>query len=221
METLRWVLASQSPRRQRLMQLFGRPFEVHPAQIEEHLPEYSARPDLLGKRLAKAKAEAVAPYHADALIIAADTLVVIDGRVLGKPADASEAFEMLRLLSGRTHTVITALCLMLRRGGRTVQTVQDAPRSRVTFRPLNDAWLRWYIATGEPFDKAGAYGIQEYGALLIDKVQGCYFNVVGLPLATLTQRLEELGVWRPTHESDGTEVAVVSSGARCCAEEKP
>ncbi|GIV10099.1 MAG: Maf-like protein [Fimbriimonadales bacterium] len=221
METLRWVLASQSPRRQQLMRLFGRPFEVHPAQIEEHLPEYSARPDLLGKRLAKAKAEAVAPCYADALIIAADTLVVIDRRVLGKPADESEALEMLRLLSGRTHTVITALCLMLRRGGRTVQTVQDAPRSRVTFRPLNDAWLRWYIATGEPFDKAGAYGIQEYGALLIDKVQGCYFNVVGLPLATLTQRLEELGVWRPTHESDGTEVAVVSSGARCCAEEKP
>lgn len=197
METLRWVLASQSPRRQSLLRLFGKPFEIRPAQIEEHLPEYSARPALLGKRLAKAKAEAVAPCYADALIIAADTLVVIDGRVLGKPVDEREAFEMLRMLSGRTHTVITALCLLLRQGGRTVQTVQDAPRSCVTFRPLSDEWIRWYIATGEPFDKAGAYGIQEYGALLIEKVQGCYFNVVGLPLATLAKRLEELGVWMP------------------------
>ncbi len=197
METLRWVLASQSPRRQSLLRLFGEPFEVHPAQVEEHLPEYSARPALLGKRLARAKAEAVAPCYDDALIIAADTLVVIDGRVLGKPADTQEALEMLRLLSGRTHTVITALCLLKRQRKRTVQTVQDAPRSRVTFRPLSDDWIRWYIATGEPFDKAGAYGIQEYGALLIEKVQGCYFNVVGLPLATLAKRLEELGVWAP------------------------
>lgn len=198
MESLRWVLASGSPRRQSLMRLFGKPFEVHPAQIEEHLPPRVPRPALLGRQLARAKAEAVALYYTNALIIAADTLVVIDGRVLGKPADAREAHEMLRLLSGRTHTVITALCLLLRREGRTVRLVQDAPRSRVTFRPLSDAWIRWYIATGEPFDKAGAYGIQEYGALLIEKVQGCYFNVVGLPLATLAQRLEELGLWSPT-----------------------
>lgn len=201
MELLRWVLASGSPRRQSLMRLFSKPFEVHPAQIEEHLPPRVPRPALLGRRLARAKAEAVAPHYTDALIIAADTLVVIDGRVLGKPADAHEAYEMLRLLSGRTHTVITALCLLLRREGRAVRLVQDAPRSRVTFRPLSDAWIRWYIATGEPFDKAGAYGIQEYGALLIDKVQGCYFNVVGLPLATLAQRLEELGLWSPQHEA--------------------
>ncbi|GIV05768.1 MAG: Maf-like protein [Fimbriimonadales bacterium] len=197
METLRWVLASQSPRRRALMRLFGRPFEVHPAQIEEPLPAFSARPALLGKRLAKAKAEAVALHYADALIIAADTLVIIDGRVLGKPADEREAFEMLRMLSGRTHTVITALCLLLRQNGHTTRIVQDAPRSRVTFRPLSDEWIRWYIATGEPFDKAGGYGIQEYGALLIEKVQGCYFNVVGLPLATLAKHLEALGVWQP------------------------
>ena len=197
MESLRWVLASQSPRRRALMRLFGKPFEVHPAQIEESLPAFTARPALLGKRLARAKAEAVAPCYSDALIIAADTLVVVEGRVLGKPADEREAFEMLRLLAGRTHTVITALCLLLRQNGRTTQVVLDAPRSRVTFRPLSDEWIRWYIATGEPFDKAGAYGIQEYGALLIEKVQGCYFNVVGLPVATLARRLEELGVWKP------------------------
>lgn len=197
METLRWALASQSPRRRALMRLFDRPFEVHPAQIEEPLLAYSARPALLGKRLAKAKAEAVAPHYTDALIIAADTIVVIDGRVLGKPTDECEAFEMLRMLSGRTHTVITALCLLLRQNGQTTHIVQDAPRSRVTFRPLSDEWIRWYIATGEPFDKAGAYGIQEYGALLIEKVHGCYFNVVGLPLATLAKRLEALGVWQP------------------------
>ncbi|MDW8106775.1 MAG: Maf family protein [Armatimonadota bacterium] len=197
MSEVRWVLASQSPRRQALMRLFGKPFEVHPAHLEEHLPECTTRPAALGKRLARAKAEAVAPHYADALIIAADTLVIIDGRVLGKPADEREAFEMLRLLSGRTHVVITALCLLLRRGGRTVAMTLDAPRSRVTFRPLSEEWIRWYIQTGEPFDKAGAYGIQEYGALLIEKVHGCYFNVVGLPLATLASRLEQLGLWRP------------------------
>jgi septum formation protein len=104
---------------------------------------------------------------------------------------------MLRLLSGRTHTVITALCLLLRQGGRTVRMSLDAPRTRVTFRPLTDGWIEWYIATGEPFDKAGAYGIQEYGALLVQQVQGDYFNVVGLPLATLVRRLEELVGWEP------------------------
>lgn len=197
MREVRWVLASQSPRRQALMRLFGRPFEVHPAHIEEHLPEHTRHPAALGKRLARAKAEVVAPHYDDALIIAADTLVVIDGRVLGKPADAHAAYEMLRLLSGRTHTVITALCLLLRQEGRTVSLTLDAPRSRVTFRPLSEEWIRWYIATGEPFDKAGAYGIQEYGALLIERVQGCYFNVVGLPLATLAMRLEQLRLWSP------------------------
>ncbi len=198
MESLRWVLASQSPRRQSLLRVFGRPFVVHPAHVEEHLPAYTARPAALGKRLAYAKAQAVAPCYDDALIIAADTLVIVDGRVLGKPADESEAFEMLRLLAGRTHTVITALCLLARQGGATTHCVFDAPRTRVAFRPLSDECIRWYIGTGEPFDKAGAYGIQEYGALLIDKVQGCYFNVVGLPLATLAKRLEQLGAWRPT-----------------------
>lgn len=189
---LQWVLASASPRRQALMRLYGQEFLVHPAHIEEHLPATHPRPALLAKRLARAKAEAVAPHYPDALIISADTLVIVDEKVLGKPLDEADAFRMLRLLSGRTHTVITALCLLMRQQGQTVRMTLDAPRTRVTFRPLSDEWIHWYIRTGEPMDKAGAYGIQEYGALLVEKVQGCYFNVVGLPLATLTARLESL-----------------------------
>ena len=193
-----WVLASASPRRQALLKLFGQPFRVHPAGIDERLPETTSRPALLGKKLARAKAEAVAPYYSDALIIAADTLVVVGNRILGKPADAGEAAAMLKMLSGRTHTVITSLCLLLRQNGHTVRLTLDAPRTRVRFRPLTDEWITWYIQTGEPFDKAGAYGIQEYGALLVEAVYGCYFNVVCLPLATLAQRLEELLGWKPT-----------------------
>lgn len=189
---LPWVLASVSPRRQALMRLYGQEFLVHPAPIEELLPSTHARPALLAKRLARAKAEAVAPHYPDALIIAADTLVVVGKVVLGKPVDEADAFRMLRLLSGRTHTVITALCLLVRQQGKTERMTLDAPRTRVTFRPLSDDWIHWYIRTGEPMDKAGAYGIQEYGALLVEKVQGCYFNVMGLPLATLTARLESL-----------------------------
>jgi septum formation protein len=194
-----WVLASESPRRQVLLRLLGQPFVVHPAQIEERLPDSTAAPARLAKRLARAKAEAVAPCYDDALIIAADTLVVLDRAVLGKPQSREEARQMLRLLSGRTHRVITALCLLLRQGGRTVRMTLDAPSTRVTFRPLSEAWIEWYIDTGEPFDKAGAYGIQEYGALLVERVVGDYFNVVGLPLPTLVRRLEELTDWHPQH----------------------
>ncbi|MFQ3610347.1 MAG: Maf family protein [Fimbriimonadales bacterium] len=192
-----WVLASQSPRRQSLLRLFGQAFSVHPAQIEERLPHSTRTPAKVAKQLARAKAEAVAPHYDDALIIAADTIVVLDGALLGKPGDADDARRLLRTLSGRTHTVITALCLLLRQQGQTVQQVLDAPRSRVTFRTLTEEWIEWYLQTGEPFDKAGAYGIQEYGALLVERVQGCYFNVVGLPLATLAHHLEQLVGWRP------------------------
>lgn len=192
-----WVLASASPRRQALLKLFGQPFRVHPAEIDERLPEAASRPALLGKKLARTKAEAVAPHYPNALIIAADTLVVVENRILGKPTNATEAAAMLKTLSGRTHTVITALCLLLRQNGQTVRLTLDAPRTRVRFRPLTDEWIAWYIQTGEPFDKAGAYGIQEHGALLVEAVYGCYFNVVGLPLAALARRLEEILGWKP------------------------
>lgn len=193
-----WVLASASLRRQALLKLFGQPFRVHPPNIEERLPATTRRPATLGKRLAYAKAQVVATHYSDALIIAADTLVIVGNRVLGKPADAQEAFQMLQTLSGRTHTVITALCLLLRQNGQTVRTTLDAPRTRVRFRTLSDAWIEWYLRTGEPYDKAGAYGIQEYGALLVESVHGCYFNVVGLPLTTLARRLEEVIGWKPS-----------------------
>ncbi len=194
---MQWVLASESPRRQALLRLLGQPFEICPARIEERLPPFTTRPARLAMRLARAKAEAVAPRYTDALIIAADTLVVLNRQVLGKPETADEARQTLRLLAGKTHVVITALCLLLRQNACTLRLTLDAPRTRVTFRPLTDEWIEWYIRTGEPFDKAGAYGIQEYGALLVERVDGDYFNVVGLPLPTLVRRLEELIGWQP------------------------
>lgn len=180
-----------------MFKLFGQPFHVHPAHIDERLPETTSNPALLAMQLARAKAEAVAPAYTDALIISADTLVIVDDHILGKPADYAEAFRMLKMLSGRAHTVITALCLLLRQNGQTTRLTLDAPHTRVWFRNLSDEWIEGYIQTGEPFDKAGAYGIQEFGALLVERIDGCYFNVVGLPLATLAQRLEEVIGWKP------------------------
>lgn len=189
------------------MRLFGHPFVVHPPDVDETLPERIRQPARLAKQLALAKAEAVAPNYPDALIFAADTIVVLPDKhgslVLGKPEDNSDAKRMLRLLSGRSHTVITAACLLQRSENRTVRCTLDAPRTRVYFRALTEDWIDWYVGTGEPMDKAGAYGIQEYGALLVEKVNGCYFNVVGFPLATIAHRLQEFG-WKcgeATHTS--------------------
>lgn len=183
------------------MRLFGQPFVVHPPDVDETLPERAQRPARLAKQLALAKVQAVAPHYSDALIMAADTLVVLPDKqgavVLGKPEDEADAKRMLRLLSGRSHTVMTAVCLLQRRENQTVRFTLDAPRTQVYFRPLTDEWIDWYVRTGEPMDKAGAYGIQEYGALLVEQVRGCYFNVVGFPLTTIARRLQEFG-WKPS-----------------------
>jgi septum formation protein len=182
------------------MRLFGQPFVVHPADVDETLPEEVYHPTRLAKQLAYAKAQAVAPHYMNALMIAADTLVVLPGKtsatVLGKPEDEEDAKRMLRMLSGRSHIVITAVCLMQRIENQTTRFTLDAPRTQVHFRPLTDPWIDWYVRTGEPMDKAGAYGIQEYGALLVERINGCYFNVVGFPLTTVSRRLEEFG-WQP------------------------
>lgn len=182
------------------MRLFGQPFVVDPPDVDETLPERVRQPARLAKHLALAKAEAVAPHYSNTLIIAADTLVVLPDKhgslVLGKPEDEEDAKRMLRVLSGRSHTVITAVCLLQRSENRTVRFTLDAPRTRVYFRALTEDWIDWYVGTGEPMDKAGAYGIQEYGALLVERVSGCYFNVVGFPLSIIARRLQEFG-WEP------------------------
>lgn len=188
-EPVRVVLASQSPRRRDLLSLIGIAHEVRPANIDE---SYRAGEVPMGhaERLARAKAETIAAP--DAVTIGSDTIVVVDGEVLGKPGDEAGAARMLRRLSGRSHIVITGVAAHWR--GRTLST---AVQVGVTFRRLSEDDIRAYIATREPMDKAGAYGIQGYGATIVERVDGDYFAVMGLPLNRLTRLLEELGLVYP------------------------
>jgi septum formation protein len=185
---VRVILASASPRRRELLALVGIPHDVRPADIDESLHENEA-PAVYAERLARAKASAF-PTSDDATItIGSDTIVVIDDRVLGKPRDEAQAAEMLRSLSGRTHTVYTAVAV--RRGARIASAVEHVA---VTFRPLTDEAIASYIATREPMDKAGAYGIQGFGATIVQRIDGDYFAVMGLPLGALVELLEQVGV---------------------------
>ena len=172
------ILASQSPRRQELMKLTGLPFTVRVADVDETMDP--ALP---------VQQEVAASAAPDDIVIAADTIVVIDGRELGKPHTQQDAFDMLSLLSGRTHEVVTVLSVC--RGER---TESEAVVTRVTFRALTDEEIRAYIATGEPMDKAGSYGIQGYGAMFVSHLEGDYFSVMGLPLCPLCRMLRAFGV---------------------------
>lgn len=182
------ILASASPRRRDLLDLIGIAHEVRPADIDETaLPDEAPIPH--AERLARAKAHALAEGHPDIVVIAADTIVVVDGVILGKPRDEAHAAEMLRRLAGRAHTVYTAIAVA--RGELTESAVEAV---RVTFRALTDDEIAAYIATREPMDKAGAYGIQGYGATIVERVDGDYFSVMGLGLRRLVELLERVGV---------------------------
>jgi septum formation protein len=185
---VRVVLASQSPRRRELLALVGIPHEVVPADIDETPFQHEA-PAAYTERLAREKVAAVAHRFPDAVTIGSDTTVVIGGELLAKPEDEADARRMLRLLSGRTHTVHTAVAVC--RGDHVVSGVEDVA---VTFRSLGDAEIAAYVATREPMDKAGAYGIQGYGATIVERIDGDYFAVMGLPLVRLTRLLAEVGV---------------------------
>lgn len=179
------ILASQSPRRKELMGLFHIPFAVKVADIDETMD--AAKPPFEEvARVSRAKAEATP--HADGdVVVAADTIVVCDGQVLGKPKDEADAFRMLRLLSGRDHQVMTGMCV-LHNGTATVCTeVTD-----IHFRELSDKEILAYIRTGEPMDKAGSYGIQGGAALFAEKMAGDYYNVMGLPVCRLGQILRSV-----------------------------
>ena len=180
------ILASASPRRRELLRAVGLTFDVCVSDVEETiLPGWSA--DEAARGLARQKAEAVAAQHPEACVIGADTVVVIDNQILEKPKDAEDAKRMLRLLSGREHRVVTGVCLAF--GSRRRVFSQE---TAVRFFPLSDDEIARYVATGEPMDKAGAYGIQAFGALLVEGITGDYFNVVGLPVARLMRELEAL-----------------------------
>ena len=182
------ILASASPRRRELLTLIGIAHEVLPADIDESaFPDEAPAPH--AERLARAKAHALAERHPHAVVIAADTIVVVDGEILGKPRDEAHAAEMLGRLVGREHTVYTAIAVA--RDAQTESAVEDV---RVTMRAMTADEIAAYIATGEPMDKAGAYGIQGYGATIVERVDGDYFSVMGLGLRRLVELLGRVGV---------------------------
>jgi len=187
---MRLILASASPRRAEVLRDAGIPFDVCVVSIDE-VPRPGEKVEEMVARLAEEKARAAAPQIRDvAIIVAADTAVELTGKTLGKPRDAAEAREMLSFLSGRAHRVLTGLCVLRVPEGVVRSAVEN---TRVTFAPLTQKEIADYVASGEPFDKAGGYAIQGLAGRYITRIEGCYFNVVGLPLARLYALLKDLG----------------------------
>ena len=185
------ILASASPRRRELMENMGLDFSVLVSDADESVVDPGVPPGMYVQQLALLKAAAVAKQvikNKKALVISADTVVVNEGMILGKPKDADDAFAILKSLSGRTHKVYTGFCVLR---VSDAYTVCENVCTKVTFKELSDSKIRRYIASNEVFDKAGAYGIQGLGALLVDKIDGDYFNVVGLPVSKLSRVLED------------------------------
>ncbi len=185
------VLASASPRRAELLRQIGLEFEVDQGDYREEVPLAGADPRELVKYLSREKAKNVAFRHPDVLIVAADTVVVCGNNILGKPPSVSGARKMLKALNGRAHLVVTGFTVMDTGGGKsTTRSVE----TRVLVKKLTAGEIDAYVRTGEPLDKAGAYGIQGLGAVIVERIEGDYFNVVGLPLAALAEALKEFGV---------------------------
>ena len=182
------ILASQSPRRRELISLYGIPFEVDPSQADEEHVEGTGAERV--KKLAQLKCAEVAARHPDRYVLAADTLVCVDDEIMGKPKDEADAHRMLRMLSARAHEVHTGICLHLPDG----RELCDVDTARVHFMELTDEMIRRYIATGEPMDKAGAYGIQGIAGIFISHIEGSPSNVIGLPLGLLTRFFTQAGV---------------------------
>jgi septum formation protein len=177
------VLASQSPRRAEILRQAGIPFVIRAVEVDE-TPLRDERPEDYVRRLAEDKARAV-PADAGETILGADTTVVIDGEMLAKPADPPDARRMLQMLSGRCHEVLTGICL--RRGSR---LISDWASTRVWFRAMTEEEIARYVESGEPMDKAGGYAIQGLASKYIERIDGCYFNVVGLPVALVYRHLK-------------------------------
>ncbi|MFO7172099.1 MAG: Maf family protein [Bacillota bacterium] len=182
------ILASQSPRRQQLLAQVGIPFQVEPSGAEDRVDVSALPPAERARTLALTKAREVARRHPEAVVLGADTVVVVDGQVLGKPRDPDHARAMLRQLAARDHLVITGVALVQAATGREVVAHET---TRVWIRPLTPEQIEWYVRSGEPLDKAGAYGIQGLAAALVERIDGCYYNVVGLPLSRVIRLLEE------------------------------
>jgi septum formation protein len=187
----RLILASASPRRAELLTNAGINFEVHPAHIRETVRPRE-KPKAFAERMARDKARTLHRNFASDFILGADTVVIVAGRILGKPRDVTEAARMLRLLSGRSHLVTTGVCLISPGKKKAMEDLQSVT-TKVFFDSLNEEMIAEYIATGEPMDKAGAYGIQGFASRWIPEIVGCYFNVVGLPVPLVVKMLRKRG----------------------------
>ena len=184
------ILASTSPRRKELLEKIGLKFQVEPSDFPENLGQ-DLPPEGLVKFISIGKASTVAVKYKDAIIIAADTIGVLKNRVIGKPNTVEEASKMLQSLSGKTHRVITGLTVIDTASGRMfTRTIE----TKVRLKKLSDLEIQYYVQSGEPLDKAGAYAIQGMGALIVEEIKGDYYNVVGLPLNALADILKEFGI---------------------------
>ena len=184
------ILASQSPRRKQLLEQIGLKFEIEPSNYEEDMT-LEMTPEKLVEHLSLGKAKDVAGRHKDAIIISADTIVAMDGEVFGKPKTAERAKEMLEKFSGKAHTVLTGFTVI---DGETGKQISKCVATKVYFKNLSEKEIDAYIATGEPLDKGGGYAIQGLAALFVEKIEGDYFNIVGLPILPLTEELKNFGV---------------------------
>ncbi len=184
------ILASASPRRKELLEKIGLKFKVEPANYQEDI-HLGLAPHELAQKISLAKAEAVARQHQDAIVIAADTFVVCDGQILGKPHTDKEAREMLAMINGKSHSVITGFSII---DTTKNQKLSQSVETKVYIRKLTQAEIDAYVKSKEPLEKAGGYAIQGLGAVLVEKIEGDYFNVVGLPLSALSEALKEFGV---------------------------
>lgn len=180
------ILASQSPRRRELLEKCGIPFTCEPADIDEAIDDSRDLADEI-RRLSRRKAEVILVRHPDAVVVGSDTIVAVNGRVLGKPADREDAARMLKMLSGNTHQVITGLCVISDR-----KIFQDVSVSHVTFAKLSDEEIRDYVSSGECDDKAGAYAIQGGAGKFITNIDGDYYAIMGLPLNSVYEELKNM-----------------------------
>jgi len=184
------ILASASPRRKELLEKIGLVFEVEPSNCEENI-DSRLGPHELAREISLKKAGAVAGRHKDAIVIAADTFIVFGGRILGKPLTENEARKILETINGGSHSVITGFSIIDTTDNR---TVTGSVETKVYIRKLTPAEIDAYVSSGEPMDKAGAYAIQGLGAVIVERIEGDYFNVIGLPLSALTEALKEFGI---------------------------
>ena len=185
----KFILASASPRRKEILENAGYSFEIIVSDVDENITE-DLSPEETVEELAKRKALSVWKSNKDAVVFGCDTVVAIDGKILGKPIDDEDAFDMLRMLSGKTHTVSTGVCICSEN-----KTEIFSNTTQVEFYPLSDETIRSYIASGEGRDKAGSYGIQGYGRVLVKEIKGDYFSVMGLPVSESARVLAGFGVY--------------------------